>query len=309
VAGVLVVAVAAALFGFLGPVTRFTYAAGLAPFAFIAWRSLIGMVGAAGFVVWGRRRDPGGGWNGRQSPRTWAALLMASAASFGVNAGMFIAFQRIPVAMVLLAFYTYPAMVALVAVILGREQMDWMRAIALALASLGAAIVVTSQAGGAGAFDLPGVALALVAAVCQTVFVTVSRDGYRTVPAVPAMAVILAGIASAGIVASLLVEPGDGLLLPLAKPDLLALLIVVGLFTATIPSILLLIGIRQLGGMRAGILMLLEPLVGVILAAVLLAEPLRPAQLAGGLAILGAAVILTRAHRADRRGRPAPAVP
>jgi drug/metabolite transporter (DMT)-like permease len=45
--------------------------------------------------------------------------------------------------------------------------------------------------------------------------------------------------------------------------------------------------------------MLFEPVVGVALAAWLLAEPLVPIQIAGAAAILGAAVLLQRAGHPD----------
>jgi drug/metabolite transporter (DMT)-like permease len=58
--------------------------------------------------------------------------------------------------------------------------------------------------------------------------------------------------------------------------------------------VLLLVGIRAIGGTRSGILMLIEPLVGVSLAALLLHEGLRPIQVVGGAAILAAALLLQR---------------
>jgi drug/metabolite transporter (DMT)-like permease len=75
-------------------------------------------------------------------------------------------------------------------------------------------------------------------------------------------------------------------------------------FAAAIPSLLFLTGIRIIGGTRAATLMLLEPLVGVALAALLLNEALRPIQLVGGAAILAAAVVLQQAAMAG--ARPAP---
>jgi drug/metabolite transporter (DMT)-like permease len=60
--------------------------------------------------------------------------------------------------------------------------------------------------------------------------------------------------------------------------------------------------------MRAGILMLFEPVVGVALAAWLLAERLTPIQVAGGLAILAAAMILQRSASAEAQIVSAPAV-
>ena len=57
---------------------------------------------------------------------------------------------------------------------------------------------------------------------------------------------------------------------------------------------LFLFGIRKIGGTRAGILLLIEPLVGVTLAALLLREALLPIQVLGGAAILTAALLLQR---------------
>src|SRR6185312_17276258 len=100
------------------------------------------------------------------------------------------------------------------------------------------------------------------------------------------------------VVCSLIDAPVTGgaaaLAFPLQDPSLLPLLAFTGLFAAAIPSILFLTGIRLIGGTRAGILMLFEPVVGVALAALLLGERLTPIQVAGGLAILGAALILQR---------------
>ena len=83
---------------------------------------------------------------------------------------------------------------------------------------------------------------------------------------------------------------------------------VTGLFAGAIPSIMFLTGIRLIGGTRAGILMLFEPVVGVALAAVLLDEHLAPIQVAGGLAILGAAFILQRSAAPGGRAVAAPAL-
>jgi pimeloyl-ACP methyl ester carboxylesterase len=86
------------------------------------------------------------------------------------------------------------------------------------------------------------------------------------------------------------------------------LLAFIGLFAAAIPSILFLTGIRRIGGTRAGILMLFEPVVGVALAAWLLGERLAPIQIAGGLAILGAALILLWSATPGGRAVAAPAI-
>ena len=101
---------------------------------------------------------------------------------------------------------------------------------------------------------------------------------------------------------------GSALVFPIQQPSVLPLLAFTGLFAAAIPSILFLTGIRLIGGTGAGILMLFEPVVGVALAAWLLAERLTPIQVAGGLAILAAAVILQRSTPTGARAIGAPAI-
>ena len=87
---------------------------------------------------------------------------------------------------------------------------------------------------------------------------------------------------------------GPALLGPLIDPTLLPIVLFTGIFAAAIPSTAFLTGIRLIGGMRAGILMLFEPVVGVALAAWLLSEAVQPVQAVGGAAILVAAIVLQR---------------
>ena len=81
------------------------------------------------------------------------------------------------------------------------------------------------------------------------------------------------------------------------RPEVVALLVTIGLFAAALPSVLFLTGIRWIGGVRTGILMLFEPVVGVALAALLLAEGLQPLQAVGGATILAAALLVQRGTR------------
>jgi drug/metabolite transporter (DMT)-like permease len=131
--------------------------------------------------------------------------------------------------------------------------------------------------------------------VSQAVFVLVSRRGYRAVPTEQAMTVVLA--VSAGVATMLAIGGGalSAVWLPLSSPDLLALMLFAGIFAAGVPSFLFLAGIRWIGGVKAGILMLAQAPVGVALAAIFLNEGIGPIQVAGGLAILAGAVIIQRA--------------
>jgi drug/metabolite transporter (DMT)-like permease len=83
-----------------------------------------------------------------------------------------------------------------------------------------------------------------------------------------------------------------GLVAPIASVDALWPVAVAGVIGAGIPTVAYITGIRRLGPSRASILAMLEPVVGVLLAAWLLAERPTAIQLTGGALILAASVLL-----------------
>jgi drug/metabolite transporter (DMT)-like permease len=286
--------VAATLFGMLGPLSRWAEAAGVAALAFVAWRAGTGAlalavgIGATG----GLRRSLGS--VGALDGRGRASLAVAIVMGFTLNLAIFVAFGRITIALALMLFYTYPAMVAAVGVALGHERLTPPRALALALATVGVVLVLVGSLdpGGGVAVDPLGVALGLAAAASQTVFMTISRHGYSAVAAETATMLILAGSFAGGLlvaaVAGLLPELAEPLRSTASWPPIL----VAGILGAAVPSLLFLTAIRSIGATRTGILMLWEPVVGVALAAILLSETLVPVQVVGGGLVLGAALLL-----------------
>ncbi len=291
----------------LGVLARSAYGYGLTPFGFVTWRAGIGalvimlMIGAAL-----RRGGRLVGWRSIDA-RGRASLGIAGLVGAMLNIAMFLAFARLPVAIVLLCFYLYPAIVTGVAALLGWEPMDRVRGTALVVALLGMVAVVVGgpTATTVSGIDPIGVLLALSAAASQAVFVLISRHGYREVPTDQAMAFILATSAGIAAILAVVADGAGSLVLPLATPGLLVLLLFVGVFAAAVPSTMFLAGIRWIGPVRAGILMLFEPLVGVLLAALFLREAVGPVQAAGGLAILGAAVLIQRARPTEPAMLPA----
>jgi drug/metabolite transporter, DME family len=300
--GFAIVIISASLFGLLGPLSRFAYDAGMEPPAFVAWRAVIGFLALGAYVGWRVRRGSTRLVRlGDLRVRARMAMLAAALAGTILNLCMFIAFDRITIALALLGFYTYPALVAVANVALGRERLDRARGVALGLALAGMIAVVASQLDPAAGITLDpiGIGLALGAAVCQTIFVLLARDGYPEVPTEQAMTTVLLVSCIGAVFVALLAGGTASLLQPIADPSVLPLLIFTGVAAAAIPSFGFLTGIRLIGGTRAGILMLFEPVVGVALAAWLLSEALAPIQIVGAAMILGAAVLLQRASRSD----------
>jgi DME family drug/metabolite transporter len=293
-AGSLIVIVAATGFGILGPLARFAYDAGLDPLSFVAWRAIFALLVIAVAVGFQRRRGRPIVNAFRLPRRDQVGILVVGIAGLALNVAMFIAFGLTSIAVALLAFYTYPALVAVTAAALGHEELDAGRLVALALALGGMVLVVGGglAAGGPVSVHPVGVLLGLAAAVGQTAFVTVSRSRFRDVPAEQAMGWIIAVTAVGCTVVAVLA--GSPFSVVFRRGDALAFAALAGVLGAGIPSVLFLAGLRAIGGTRAGILMLFEPLVGVTLAAILLGEALAPLQVLGGAAILLAALLVQR---------------
>ncbi|OGO57333.1 MAG: hypothetical protein A2V85_15705 [Chloroflexi bacterium RBG_16_72_14] len=284
----------ATLFGMLGPLSRFGAEAGMDGVAFTAWRAALGaaalalLIGLRGGIATSVDALRGLGRRGR------ASLAVAALMGLTLNVAMFTAFGRIPIALALMLFYTYPAGVVVVDVLLGHERITPDRLVALGLSSVGVVLVLAGGMGASagGALDALGVLLGLGAAASQVVFVTTSRHGYRSVPADAATLLILVTSMAGAAPLAVVVGQVDGLAAPFRSLDPWPVLLVAGVVAAGVSSLMFLTAIRLIGGTRTGILMLWEPVVGVLLAALWLGEALAPVQLAGGAFVLAGAVVL-----------------
>lgn len=302
--GSLSVAVAAMLFGTLGPLSLLaSERAGVTTIAFVTWRSLFGAVVVAILVVVLTLRGRPLVGLGAVSTRARLALLAATISGIVLNLAIFLAFGRIAVALALLGFYTYPALVTAAVAVIERRRPDRSQVLALVMAMAGMAVVVLGgidPAVGGLTFDVVGLLLAFVAALAQTVFILVSRHGYAEVPVDEASLTVLAG-GFVGFLAIAVVAGQVGAVIgPIGDPAAWPYLLAGGILGAGIPTTLFLIGVRAIGGVRAGILALIEPVVGALLAAALLDETLRPIQFVGGALVLAAAVLLQRSQQGLR---------
>lgn len=286
------VALAATCFGTLGPVSRAAGEAGIDALTLVTWRAGLGALCVAAFIA--GRAVAAGAWPAslRAVPRRdrWF-MLAAAAANTAVNLAAFIAFERITIALALLVFYVYPAGVALASTIWFGERLGALRWSAFGVSLAGMGLVVAGS-GSVGTVDPLGVGLAFLAAMAQVFYVLAARHGFAHVPAPEAAALTMAGAAILYVVAALVIGVGGRLAGPLATPEALVPVALAGIIGAGLPTLAFVTGIRRLGPSRAAILSTLEPVVGGVLAAWLLAERPTSVQLVGGALILGAAVLL-----------------
>jgi drug/metabolite transporter, DME family len=286
------VALAAACFGTLGPLSRFAGEAGVDSLTLVTWRAALGATVVGLFI--GLRFAVAG-----IRPRALRSLpvrdrwfmLAAAVANTILNLAAFIAFGRITIALTLLVFYLYPAGVALASMLWFGERLDRTRWIALAV-SLGGMVLVVAGAGSLGDVDLIGVGLAFVAGMAQVFYVLAARHGFAHVPGPQAATMTMAGAATLYLVIGLALGTLGSLASPLSSREALVPVLLAGIVGAGVPTVAFITGIRRLGPSQAAIIATLEPVVGVGLAAWLLAERPAPIQLVGGALILGAAVLL-----------------
>jgi len=287
------VALAAACFGTLGPLSRFAGEAGVDALTLVAWRAALGAGVVLLFIGVRRllRRRPSG-WSVRNIPvRDRWFMLAAALANTALNLAAFVAFERITIALTLLVFYLYPAIVAIASTLWFGERLDRVRWGALGVSLLGMALVVVG-AGSLGELDALGIGLALVAALAQAFYVLAARHGFAHVPGPQAAAFTMGGAAILYVVIAIAIGAVAGLAQPLASSAAFWPVALAGVIGAGVPTLAFILGIRRLGAPQAAIIATLEPVVGVALAAWLLNEQPTVLQVAGGALILAAAVLL-----------------
>jgi drug/metabolite transporter (DMT)-like permease len=222
----------------------------------------------------------------------------ASLANTILNLAVFVAFLRIGITLSLLVFYLYPAFVALISVAWFGERLQRTRWAALVM-SLAGMVLVVAGAGQLGQLDALGIGLAFVGALGQTFYVLAARHGFAHVPGSQAAALTMGGAFGLYLLVTLLTGALDDLAAPLRSSAALWPVVVAGIVGAGIPTASYIAGIRRLGAPRAAILANFEPVVGVLLAAVLLGEQPTLVQLLGGAMIIVAGVILQLRPRAE----------
>jgi drug/metabolite transporter (DMT)-like permease len=227
-----------------------------------------------------RRRDVGFG-------------LGLGAVGYAAQAGLyFIALQRIDASILALLLYTFPAMVTVAAVMLGRERVNTRRLIALGLTSVGLILVLTGATG--GGFDALGAVLALGAAVVYTTYILASQGAAGRISPYLLSALVCTGAAvTLTLGASALGElhPAEVTAkgwLWLGCIGVVSTVVAIGFFFA---------GLRRVGPTSASILATVEPVVTVLLAFVVFGETLAALQILGAALVLTSVVVLQARSR------------
>jgi drug/metabolite transporter (DMT)-like permease len=219
--------------------------------------------------------------------------VVLGAVGYAAQAGLyFVALQRIDASILELLLYTYPAMVAVAAVVLGRERVNARRASALALTSVGLVLVLAGTA--AGKFNVVGALLGVGAAVVYTIYILSSeRIAGRLSPYVLSALVCTGAAVTLTLGSAALGElrPGDVTAegwLWLGCIGVVSTVAAIGFFFA---------GLRRVGPTNASILATSEPVVTVFLAFLVFSETLGSVQILGAALVLASVLVLQSRSR------------
>ena len=222
-------------------------------------------------------------------PRRDVVAGLALGAVYALEATFFFSsLERMTAAATALIVYIYPALVTVIELIRGREVVHRSTFVALALSSLGSAIVVV----GAGHVDVSaaGVGFALASAATYAAYLIVGREVARSldpmfVAAWVAIGASLTNLAK-GAVTQQLVDPSSRA----AEIGLYGLSTAIA-FTLTFAAL------QRIGAPRVAMVMTLEAVSAVVMAAIFLHESVTVIQGVGGVAVLAAAVVIARSQQ------------
>lgn len=263
--------IAAVGYGFLSVLVKLAFEAGVHVLPLAAWRFVLGAT-----LVWlalAARRRP------LPPLRRWPSLAGLGALYSIDSLAFIVSLQWIQAATAVLVFYVYPVVVVLLAAAFLGERLTARKLAATAAALVGCALTV--GAGLSGGRPL-GFALVLFAMFALSVYIVVSRPIMQSLPAHGSAAVTLG---STALILTAVSLASGGLALGGGTRGLL-LVIALSVVSTALPITLFLVGIRHVGAGRAAVLSTIEPVITVLLAALLLDERIGLVQYAGGALIL-----------------------
>lgn len=278
-------------FGTMAIFAKLAYDHGADPASLLTLRFAIAAAVLWAIVAVRRRPRPD-----RRTVRAGAGLGLVG---YSVQAGCyFAALDHLDASVLALLLYTYPALVFIGAVVLGRERSSLLKVGALLMAGAGLALVLAG--GASGSLNTTGVALAIAAALAYTTYILVADTVVADADGVGLAAIVLTGaLVSVGGYTVITGQLDVGL-----DATAWAALVGLAIFSTVVAVTTFFLGLELVGPSTASIVSTIEPAWTVGLAAIMFGESLAVVQILGGVLVLGAVVVLQLGAGRVRRGAP-----
>jgi drug/metabolite transporter (DMT)-like permease len=283
--GLLYILLAVTGYAFLPVFASHLRAEGLVPLEIAFWRYLLSTPAFLVMVfapLLARRR-----MLAKPSTLPRVGLILLGFVLAGEGLAAFIGLQFVSPGVYLVLFYTYPAMTAILAMVLG-ERLSLVGWIALAVTLIGVALTAANFTLALDQEQIVGAALALINAFGAAVyFVTMDRlmRGRTGTARASAWTVTGALILLAAIA---LVQGINAPQTPTAWANMIGLVLV----STVMPVFMINKGIQSAGPTRAAIFGTIEPLLTAILAQLFLSEELQAIQWIGGALVVFSVILL-----------------
>jgi drug/metabolite transporter (DMT)-like permease len=277
--GIILVSISAISFGTLAIFGRYAYAGGLDTFTLLFLRFSFSTILMVILLAWQRQTLPRG-------KTLWQLVGMGAIGYVGQSFCYLSAIKYASAGLVALLLYLYPIFVAILSSIFLKVKLTFPKIAALALAVLGAFFTANPQGG-----QWLGIFLALSSALIYSIYIVVGSGVMKKVSSVQSSTVIFT---SASLVYGIMIAI-NGVQWPDSRSGWLAIAGMT-LIATVIPVATFLAGLKRIGPTNAAMLSTLEPMVTVLLAALLFGEILRPLTLLGGALILAGVILMTRAE-------------
>lgn len=287
--GLILIIISAASFGVMPILAQLAYQAGAEPITVLFLR--FAMAAVVMNLIMAASRTP--------YPRGLILLeliLLGAIGYVGESLAYFLALKMASAGLVALLLYIYPALVTALSAIFLKEHLTRVKSIALFLALSGTALTIRLSSGG----SLFGILLGIAAAVDYAIYILLGSRIVRRSSPLGSTTVIITSTAGvyAGIVAF------RGLTFPTVSTGWIAI-IAIALISTVLAFATFFAGLKRIGPTSASTLSTFEPIVAVVLAAIVLGETISPIQVLGGALILAAVVLLARSDRwrGKRKGK------
>lgn len=280
VAGYLLAIGQAILYASMGVIGKFLYGTGVTPEQVTVLR-FIGAVVIVGAAILIGRRGP------LFSRRP---LVYLQALFFAASAYLFmLAVDMLTAGLATVIFYTYPAVVAVLAAAVLHERITPISLVALVLAMTGVFLISGVVTVDEITLSPEGIAVAVAACISFAIYTvigqkTVSNEGRLT--STFTMSAVTAVLAIA-------VFPGEAASLVTLDAWQLALGFAIALLCTALPIPMLLAAIKRVGAAKASLVSILETPFSLLLAFIALGETLTPLEGAGAVLVVASIIVTT----------------
>lgn len=219
-------------------------------------------------------------------PLTGLKLFILGVVIYGCMSGLnLIGITRVSASLSCLLLCTYPVFVTIVTVLNGREKMDAVKGVALAIAFLGVYLLLNVVV---DTLDMVGIVCAFGSSLIFTAYVVIGDRLMTGLNPIETNAYVMTGSAVTYALTGLFAKQLSFLFAPVSWWYIMAIIV----FPTIFALVMYWAGILILGPSKGSIIGMVEPLATVVIARFVFTEALTPLQIFGAALILGGIFIL-----------------